>query len=703
MFKIRPVAIARTVLKYAVASPGARAGVLTASATFASSFARGLLPRSVTDQAVATAACAVIAYEMGTTVHSTAQTLALLTSGSRGMRGRRATPNQTLAIDLAFVGVGTVIERNLPPNEHEPAAISAARTAATILKVGGTAGAALSVIDSAVELVFRTDKFSRRNVLFDVSVGGMVVAYGLWNRHKRAEKFGLVDPERKAVKRAGVITTVKAVGTGMAAASGLLVLVATEDAIAQGVVWVLDEKVTFIDIGSPLLGHAVSLGLFALAGVWGFKQVKHKIEHADNIIEPAYYAPPTNPNVTAGPRSLFAFQDIGKEGRRFVLMTLTADEITSVMNEPAQDPIRIVAGFDATHDTYALAEMAFEEMLRLGAFDKSLVCIAAPTGVGYVNYVFAEALEYLTRGDCAIVVPQYALVPSALALFDTNDGIALHTRILELARDHIAAMPAAQRPRLGLFGESLGAQVALDVCGPAGVPGFDQLGLDAGLYLGVPFRTEGWLRWRHNREQLDPEQELILVSEAPEIAATRTETGNAGKHVMIVHNDDPVNKFSYRMLIAQPWWFGAPASRPPMVPRETVWRPFFSFVICLVDLMNGMHSQPGLFVRRGHDYRIDCCQAVMATFDLSCTEVQEEAIEAALRQREQDWATRRLVARKFMTAKTSITNTLGKWGVQIPDLDDVSLHALEVADIDPRTIEDPQRLRGLDQFSSGVG
>lgn len=645
----------------------------------------------------------MIAYEMGTTVHSAAQTISLVTSGSHGMRGRTADPTHTLGVDLAFVGAGALVERALPANEHEHAAISAVRTAATVIKLGGTAGAAVSVIEGVVAKAFNTDKFSRRSVLFDVAAGGVVAGFGLWRRHKRAETYGLVDPDRKAVKQAGLVPTVKAAGLGAVAASGLLVLVAAEDALAQGVEWVLKEKVTVVDIGSPLLGHAVSLGALGVLGVWGHEHIKRKIERSDNVIEPAYPTPPTNPNVTAGPRSIFAFDDIGKEGRRFVLMTLSAQEITNVMNEPAQEPVRIVAGYESVNDTYALADMAFEEMLRLGAFDKSLICIASPTGVGYVNYIFAEALEYLSRGDCAIVVPQYALVPSILALFDTNDGIALHTRVIELARDHIAAMPESQRPRLVQFGESLGAQVALDVCGPAGAPGFDQLGLDAGLYMGVPFRTATWLRWRADQAAVDPNQEMLLVTQAPEIAQARSEGDHVRNQVMIVHNDDPVNKFSYRMVINQPWWFGAPATRPPMVPRETVWRPFFSFVICLVDLANGMHSQPGLFVRRGHDYRIECCEATSVTYDLPCTLEQEDAIEAALRQREQDWATRRLVARKFFGAKQSIVNTLGNWGVQIPDLDDVSLHALEVADIDPAATEDPQRFNNLNAFSSGVG
>ena len=206
------------------------------------------------------------------------------------------------------------------------------------------------------------------------------------------------------------------------------------------------------------------------------------------MVEAAYPDPPTSRSVTAGPASLIAFDDIGKEGRRFVLMALTADEIADVMGEPAVDPIRAVAGFESARTPETRADLALSELDALGAYEKSVIVVAAPTGVGYVNYSFAEALEYLTRGDCAIVVPQYALVPSALALNQTDAGVRMQTLILQGIRDRIAAMPEGSRPRLLQFGESLGAQVALDVAAD-GTAAFDELGLERGLYLGTPFRT----------------------------------------------------------------------------------------------------------------------------------------------------------------------------------------------------------------------
>jgi uncharacterized membrane protein len=353
-----------------------------------------------------------------------------------------------------------------------------------------------------------------------------------------------------------------------------------------------------------------------------------------------------------------SFADIGKEGRRFVLMALSAADITAVMGEPALDPIRAVAGFDSAGTPEARAELALAELEALGAYERSVIVVAAPTGVGYVSYSFAEALEYLTRGDCAIVVPQYALVPSALALNQTDAGARMQTLILAGIRDRIAALPPGRRPRLLQFGESLGAQVAMDVAAE-GTHRFDELGLAGGLYLGTPFRTELWDRWFSDPVGTDPAGMLASVSSADGIPSLPRSV----RHVQVIHDDDPINKFGYDTVVREPWWMGPPEHRPPGVPRETEFRPVVTFVLTLVDLKNGMRSQPGEFVRVGHDYRIELCDAIRHAFHLSAAPGQVARIEQALRDREREWAARRMVAKRFASARASVMGQLTRWGV----------------------------------------
>jgi len=227
------------------------------------------------------------------------------------------------------------------------------------------------------------------------------------------------------------------------------------------------------------------------------------------------------------------------------------------------------------------------------------------------------------------------------------------------------------------MGESLGANVALDLAvdgsGHPRIRIIDDLGVCGGLYLGVPFRTQLWRAWRQDPSAVDPGQRLVLVSEPVEAPANQPPC-----HLMVVHHDDPVNKYEYRMVFQPPWWMGPPPTRPPLVPREAKFRPLTSFVLATVDLLNGMQSRPGTFVRRGHDYRIEVRLGVERSLGLSSTAQQAEAIEAALRKREQQWAARRMVARKLDRARKSIERTLAEWGAG----------DLGIADLDP-TAPDP--------------
>jgi hypothetical protein len=114
---------------------------------------------------------------------------------------------------------------------------------------------------------------------------------------------------------------------------------------------------------------------------------------------------------------------------------------------------------------------------------------------------------------------------------------------------------------------------------------------------------------------------------------------------------------------------GPPQTRPPGVPRETTFRPISTFIITLVDLKNGMNSKPGEFVRLGHDYRIELCDAIRHTYQLSATPDQVARIEQALRAREREWAARRMVASKFASARASVVGQLQRWGVDTATLD----------------------------------
>ena len=131
---------------------------------------------------------------------------------------------------------------------------------------------------------------------------------------------------------------------------------------------------------------------------------------------------------------------------------------------------------------------------------------------------------------------------------------------------------------------------------------------------------------------------------------------------MINHHDDPINKFSYEMVVQRPWWFERRRRDPQKCPRETLFRPVISFVIALIDLVNGMDAKPGEFRLLAHDYRIDIAEAVEKVYGLQTTADQRDQIESALRRREHEWAEKRPIAKTGEKALRQLRDTINSWG-----------------------------------------
>ena len=665
-----------------------QAGIAGASWSVSGTFARGLLPRDPMQQAVVTGVVAATHYQLTATAWATLQALA-------AVPGQRPGPRANLVIAGAGIVGGLSMSAIANPQAEDSITAAAVATAGRIISFAALAGGAAEAWDTLLHRKLGLRPGLDTTLLPAVTTGAGVVAFSLIGRSRRAAKYGVVAPERHAVAGVGLQAALKAGGVGLASGIGFAAATTGEQLAAKA----LEHGIARLLRRDPgalgtLVSHGLILGTLAAGGVVALNQVTERIQRRDDIVEPAYPSPPTSVHVSSGPASSMPFESLGKEGRRFVLMALTAQEISDVMGEPAIDPVRVVGGYEVSTDIRERARLTLADMDDCGAFERGLICIGSPTGVGYFNYSIAEALEYLTLGDCSTVVPQYALVPSALALTKTAEAEQLTRLVLEGVRARLGLMPADERPKIVLVGESLGANVALDIAvGPGGrpyLPELDELAVAGGMYLGVPFRTQMWTAWRTDPAPVDPHGRLVLVSqpdEAPPLEAGRS------RHLMVVHHDDPVNKYGFRMVLQPPWWMGPPTTRPPLVPREVKFRPITTFVLATVDLFNGMQSKPGTFVRRGHDYRIDIRMGLQQAFGLACTDEQAEAIETALRTREQQWATRRMVARKVDSARRAIQRQLAEWGSPSFDL----------ADIDPEAGETMGALQRLGVISGPPG
>jgi len=108
--------------------------------------------------------------------------------------------------------------------------------------------------------------------------------------------------------------------------------------------------------------------------------------------------PPKDPEKTGGAQSLIAWDRLGKRGRRFISSAPTAAQIAAVSGAPAQHPIRVYVGVNSAPTTRDRARLALRELIRVGAFQRSVLIVVTPTGTGWVDPASVSPAEYPTAG-----------------------------------------------------------------------------------------------------------------------------------------------------------------------------------------------------------------------------------------------------------------------------------------------------------------
>jgi uncharacterized membrane protein len=289
--------------------------------------------------------------------------------------------------------------------------------------------------------------------------------------------------------------------------------------------------------------------------------------------------------------------------------------------------------------------------------------VASPTGSGYVNYVAAETLEYLTRGDCATVALQYSLRPSFQSLDRVAMGREQNRALLHALEWRLQGLPEGRRPRLVGFGESLGAHTMQDAFLHEGTLGLHRVGMHRALFLGTPAGSKWAKQWRLDPAKADPDGEVAEVASYAEWLALAPDDRARRRYVLLSHHEDPITRFEPALIVQEPGWLGPAAGRPPGVSRLACWYPLTTFVLTLVDVKNAMSVTPGRFAARGHDYRADLARMISEVYGLPVTDGGLLAIERALRGREAEWAQRRLVAEQLRRAKESVQRQTRNWGL----------------------------------------
>jgi uncharacterized membrane protein len=332
-----------------------------------------------------------------------------------------------------------------------------------------------------------------------------------------------------------------------------------------------------------------------------------------------------------------AWATLSRQGRRNVATAVRPDQIEQVMGEPAlAQPIRVFVGLESAPTEADRVAMALSELERTGAFDRELRMVISPTGTGYVNYVAVETAAYLTRGNIASVAMQYSLRPSPLSLDRVREGRRQYRMLIDAIHNALQERPPDKRPRVVLFGESLGAWTSQDAFEHRGTQGLMDAGVDRAIWIGTPYMS----KWRQEVLLDDrPDVDRALVgrfNDFGELEALDPEARGKLRFVMITHDNDAVGHFGLDLLVRAPDWLGPAATRAATVPGAEQWRSPITFVQTLVDMKNAANVVPGQFEAKGHDYRADLARFIREVYRLPATDTQLAAVEAALRAAELD-------------------------------------------------------------------
>jgi uncharacterized membrane protein len=657
-----------------------RTAALAAAATVGTSFGPGLLPRPGLDQALATGIIGATEHGLVMTSQSACAALARRFVADDGTASGRARGFAAQAAVSAGVAVaGAAAKRMLAARPGESVRRAALRTAGRRATRIGLAGAALAGVAAADAAVG-----GRRPGLRMLAAGGGLLAgaalagWQIYRYHADEEADAArlapaTDPltgeradGKTATERLPLPPVTRSLLLGAAVSAGLHGVALAEGVFARATAAGIRRAVPGAAPVAGLAGHAAALGV-TMAGLQSaVEYLDRRAEAGGSAIDAAYTTPPDTGTVSGGPASAVAWPSLGREGVRFVNLALTRQEIAGVTGAPIEEvkaPVRAFAGLASGPTVDARVDLVMEDLAQLGAFERSVLCVASPTGSGYVNYVAVETLEYLTRGDCATVALQYSLRPSFLSLDRVAMGREQNRALLHALEWRLQGLPEGQRPRLVGFGESLGAHTLQDAFLHEGTSRLHRVGMDRALFLGTPAGSKWAKNWRLDPKRTDPGGDVAEVASYHEWLALDADDRARRRYVLLSHHEDPITRFEPALVVQEPGWLGLAAGRPPGISPLACWYPLTTFVLTLVDVKNAMNISPGRFAARGHDYRADLARMVSEAYGLPAGDEELLAIEHALRRREATWAQRRLVAEQLRRAKEAVQRQSRTWGL----------------------------------------
>lgn len=310
---------------------------------------------------------------------------------------------------------------------------------------------------------------------------------------------------------------------------------------------------------------------------------------------------PDSPLRSGSPDSLVAWEELGSKGRTFVAGGPDAEALSAFGSAPALEPIRVYAGLASAEQLGNRAELALKELERTGAFEREILCVVTATGTGWVDPQAVAALEYLWAGDTATVAVQYSYLPSWISfLVDSARAREAGEELFNLIYEVWETLPEGERPRLVVFGESLGADGSESAF--SGVADLRNR-TDGVLWAGPPNFSRLWSSFIADRDEGTPERlpgyeggETVRFAGSPEDLRNMEGSWPRPRVLYLQHSSDPVVWWSPRLILRRPDWL-VESPGDDVLPLMR-WFPLVTFIQLTADLANSIEVPPG----HGHNY-----------------------------------------------------------------------------------------------------
>ena len=318
---------------------------------------------------------------------------------------------------------------------------------------------------------------------------------------------------------------------------------------------------------------------------------------------------PLRSEKSGSPSSFAPWDTLGFQGRNFTGTGPSAEELTTLNNRPAKEPIRIYAGLQSAGIIEERVAVLLSELQRTRAYERSLLVMIPTTGTGWVDPVAARSIESMYNGDTVLVAMQYSYLPSWISfLADQQKSIQAARAMIDAVHRRWLHWPPAQHPVLALYGESLGSlagQGAFEF-----LPDIAEKNVTSVLWVGPPNASGLWKALTVRRDPGTPEVQprydngrtvrFAQASGPEEIAAVAVSAWDRPRVLFMQHASDPVVWWSTDLLFRRPDWL----SEPPGFDRSASmrWYPIVTFWQVSADMAGNITNSTTTPTGHGHNY-----------------------------------------------------------------------------------------------------